>query len=487
MQFNELLLGQQIEAGEGERAITVEGITCDSRQVEPGFLFVAIEGFKTDGHRFIEDAVSRGASALVVQKQVPVPREIPWVQIPDTRRGLALMAARFYGFPCHKMQVIGVTGTNGKTTTTHMIKAVLDEAGKKTGLIGTIHNMVGERILPVTHTTPESVDLEKLLAQMVEEQVETAVMEVSSHALALSRVEGCRFDVAVFTNITQDHLDFHRDMEDYLAAKMKLFTGAGVSVINADDPHSPRVVEGSTGKIITYGIEKNADVMARDIRVTPGGVSFMAVGSRGAVRVNLQLTGLFNVYNSLAAFAVGVEEGLKPADIKRALEKVKGVPGRFELVNKGQQFAVIVDYAHTPDGLQNILSTAREFTRGRLITVFGCGGDRDRTKRPLMGEIGVSMSDMAVITSDNPRTEDPEKIIEDILAGVEEVKHARYTVIQDRRSAIACAIKSARPGDVVVIAGKGHETYQEINGERYHFDDREEAGIILEELDGAKS
>lgn len=487
MQFNELLAGLQVETGEGDRTVPVNGIAYDSRQVEPGFVFVAIEGFKTDGHRFIEDAVSRGAAAVVVEKQVTVPQGVSWARIPDTRRGLALMAARFYGFPCDKMKVIGVTGTNGKTTTTHLVKAVYEAAGKKTGLIGTINNMVGDRVLPVKHTTPESVDLQKLLAEMAEEQVEAAVMEVSSHALALHRVEGCRFDLAVFTNITQDHLDFHRDMDDYLAAKMKLFAGAGVSVINADDPHARQVIEAGAGKVITYGVEQNADIMARDINVTPGGVSFMVIGAMGAIRVDLQLTGLFNMYNALAAFAVGTEEGFPPGDIKMALEKVEGVPGRFELVNKGQQFAVIVDYAHTPDGLKNILSTAREFTRGRLITVFGCGGDRDRTKRPLMGEIGTSMSDLAVITSDNPRTEDPEKIIEDILEGVTGVGNADYTVIQDRRSAIAHAIKSARPGDVVVIAGKGHETYQEINGQRFHFDDREEASIILEELGGARS
>lgn len=487
MLFNELLAGQQIKAGEGNRSIPLKGITYDSRQVEPGFLFVAVEGFKTDGHNFIEDAVAKGAAAVVVQKQVPIPNGVPWVQISDTRKGLALMAARFYGFPCKKIKVIGVTGTNGKTTTTHMVRMVYEAAGKKTGLIGTIHNMIGERVLPVKHTTPESVDLQKIMAKMVEERVEVVAMEVSSHALALHRVEGCRFDIAVFTNITQDHLDFHRDMNDYLAAKKKLFAGAEISVVNADDRYAQQIIEGSGGRVITYGVEKNADIIARDINVIPTGVSFTAIGPRGSARINLQLTGLFNVYNALAAFAVGTAAGLKPGEIKGALEKLEGVPGRFELINKGQDFAVIVDYAHTPDGLKNILSTAREFTGGRLITVFGCGGDRDRSKRPLMGKIGAEMSDVAVITSDNPRTEDPEKIIEEILEGVKEVEDAEYTVIPDRRSAIRYAIELARAGDVVIIAGKGHETYQEVNGERFHFDDREEAGIILKKLGGAKS
>lgn len=487
MQFIDLLRGQQILAGAGDYAIPVSGIAYDSRQVEPGFLFVAVEGFSTDGHQFVADAAAKGAAALVVQKRLPVPGEIPWVRIPDTRRGLAMMAARFYDFPSEKIQVIGVTGTNGKTTTTHLIRAVFEEQGKKTGLVGTIYNQIGEHLLPVKHTTPESVDLQGLLARMVEGNVQTAVLEVSSHALALHRVLGCRFEMAVFTNITQDHLDFHQDMDNYLAAKMKLFAGAELSIINADALHASQIIAGSGGKVITYGINKQADIMARDIEIGPRGVSYSVIAPKGAMRVNLQLTGFFNVYNSLAALAAGIGAGFKLADIKKALEKLPGVPGRFELVDQGQQFAVIVDYAHTPDGLKNILATAREFTPGRLITVFGCGGDRDRTKRPLMGEIGVTMSDWAVITSDNPRTEDPGLIIEDILMGVKKLDQAAYIVIPDRRQAIARAIKSARPGDMVVIAGKGHETYQEINGERFHFDDREEAGMVLKELGGAGS
>jgi len=482
--LSDLLSGHQIEAGAAEGPVPVKGIAYDSRQVKPGYLFVAIEGFKTDGHHYIEDAVSNGAVAIVTQREVRVPEGISWVRIADTRKGLAQMAARFYGFPCDKMRVIGVTGTNGKTTTTYMIREVYKNAGKKTGIIGTINNMIGEKVLPVKHTTPESADLQKVMAQMVEEKVEAAVMEVSSHALSLHRVEGCHFDIGVFTNITQDHMDFHRDMEDYLSAKMRLFAGAEVSIINADSYYGERITEGSGGKVVTYGIESQADVLAREINISPAGVSFRVNWSGGDIQVNLKLTGLFNVYNALAAFTVGLEEGLEPEVIKDALETLEGVPGRFELVNKGQPFAVIVDYAHTPDGLENILSTARQFTSGRLITVFGCGGDRDRTKRPLMGKIGAELSDFAIITSDNPRTEDPERIIEDILEGVNSAGSVDYTVIPDRRSAIGHAIKSARAGDVVVIAGKGHETYQEINGKRFHFDDREEAGIILEELGG---
>lgn len=487
MLLKELIGDLQAEAIEGDCTLNINGIAYDSRKVEPDYLFVAIEGFKTDGHNFIKDAVARGAVAVAIQKQTPIPAHLTCVRLQDTRRGLALMASKFYGYPCSKIRAIGVTGTNGKTTTTYMIRKIYEYEGIKTGLIGTIHNMVGEKVLPVIHTTPESVDLQKLLCEMIMEQVNTVVMEVSSHALALHRVEGCSFKTSVFTNISQDHLDFHHNMNDYLAAKLKLFSNSEKAVINNDDHHSQKVIEASSGKVITYAIKKKSDVMASEIDISPTGVSFRVNEARGAIKINLKLTGLFNVYNALAAYSVGMAEGFEPQVIKRALEEVKGVPGRFELVNKGQHFAVIVDYAHTPDGLENILSTAREFTRGRLITIFGCGGDRDRTKRPIMGQIGAELSDIAIITSDNPRTEEPEIIINDIMEGVYKVKNARYFVIPDRRTAIGRALEIARKGDVVIIAGKGHETYQEINGKRYYFDDREEASLILERLGGVKS
>lgn len=491
MLLSELVAGQQVLEAGGPQDVDVSGIAYDSRKVEDGFLFVAVEGFRTDGHLYLEDAARRGAVAVVIQKQVQVPAGLAWVRVPDTRLALALMAARYYGNPSARLKMIGVTGTNGKTTTTHLIREIYREAGYRVGLIGTIHNFIGDRSLPVQHTTPESLELQSLLAQMEAAGVQVVSMEVSSHALSLHRVAGCYFDVAVFTNISQDHLDFHRDMEDYLAAKAKLFAGLDVdspkpgtkyAVVNADDPHAGRIIEKSGGRVVTYGIEKPADVVARDIIVTSRGASFEVVGEHGRVRLNLRLTGLFNVYNALASFAVGRLEGIPVETVKEALESVTGIRGRFELVNRGQDFTVVIDYAHTPDGLENVLKTAGEIKDGRLITVFGCGGDRDRTKRPLMGEIAARLSDVVVVTSDNPRSEDPEAIIEDILDGLRRVPGGRYEVVVDRRQAIRRAIEMAERGDVVVIAGKGHEDYQIIGDQRFHFDDREEAVIILEEL-----
>ncbi|MBF7083248.1 UDP-N-acetylmuramoyl-L-alanyl-D-glutamate--2,6-diaminopimelate ligase [Desulfallas sp. Bu1-1] len=468
----------------------VLGIAYDSRQVEPGFLFVAIKGFKTDGHLYVRDAVERGAVAVALQQDVPVPEGVSRVLAEDTRRLLPLLSARFYDYPARKMKLVGVTGTNGKTTTTNLVEAVYREHGFKTGLVGTIHNRIGDRVLPVERTTPESTDLQRLLAGMAGEKVQVVTMEVSSHALVLHRVDECEFDTAIFTNITQDHLDFHGDMEEYLRAKSLLFAGLGRDahkpgakhvVVNIDDRAAQAIIEACRVPVITYGVERPAGVTARDVRVTAGGVSFTAVVRDGeSIDLRLRLTGKFNVYNALAAVAAGVADGIPLPVIKRALEGVPGVPGRFELVDRGQDFAVVVDYAHTPDGLENVLVTAREITSGRLITVFGCGGDRDRTKRPVMGELAARMSDLAVVTSDNPRTEDPMGIIEDILRGVQKVAGANYLVVPDRREAIRRAIQSAKTGDVVLIAGKGHEDYQIIGTRKYHFDDREEAEAALQ-------
>lgn len=496
MLLSKMLDGLPLEAPVANRL--VRGIAYDSRRVEPGFLFVAIKGFTTDGHLYIQDAVQRGAAVVVLQDDLPVPGDTVKVLAPDTRRLLPVLSARFYGYPAGKMKMIGVTGTNGKTTTTNLIETIYRVHGVNTGLIGTIHNRIGGRVLPVEHTTPESADLQKLLAEMAAEGVGAVAMEVSSHALALHRVDQCEFDTAVFTNLTQDHLDFHRDMEDYLAAKLILFAGLGRNVhktgpkravVNADDPVAERVIAASTVPVITYGIDRPADVSARDVRVTTRGVSYTAEVNGETLFLDLKMTARFNVYNSLAAVAAGVADNIPLATIKKALEGVPGVPGRFELVDRGQDFAVVVDYAHTPDGLENVLSTAREVADGRVIAVFGCGGDRDRTKRPLMGEIAARISDLAVVTSDNPRTEDPLRIIEDILPGVRQVPNADYVVIPDRREAIGRAIRGAGPGDVVVIAGKGHEDYQIVGRQRLHFSDREEAAAVLENMttgEGAK-
>jgi len=470
---------------------SVTGIAYDSRRVERGFLFVAVKGFKTDGHLYIQDAVNRGAAAVVMQQDLPVPGDAVKILAPDTRRLLPQLSARFFGYPARKMKMIGVTGTNGKTTTTNLIENIYRAHGVKTGLIGTIHNRIGNRVLAVEHTTPESTDLQSLLAQMTGAGVEAVIMEVSSHALALRRVDQCEFDTAVFTNLTQDHLDFHGSMEDYLAAKLVLFeqlgrdaykTGPKQAVVNADDPAAKRIKAACTVPVITYGIKRQADISAADVKISTRGVSFTAVLDGEAMPLNLKMTARFNVYNSLAAIAAGIAAGIPPATIKGALEGVSGVPGRFELVDRGQSFAVVIDYAHTPDGLENVLSTAREVSKGKVIAVFGCGGDRDRTKRPLMGEIAVRLSSLAVVTSDNPRSENPLNIINDIMTGVQRVPEAVYQVIPDRRQAIDWAVRAAGPGDVVVIAGKGHEDYQIIGDRRLHFDDREVAAAVLDDI-----
>ena len=492
MLFRELLEAVEVCAAGGDPAVPVTGIAYDSRQVKPGFLFVAIKGFKTDGHEYIKEAIKMGAAAVVMQRETGAAPGTAWALTPDTRYALALLAARFYGHPSSKMKMIGITGTNGKTTTANLVAAVLGAAGQKTGLIGTIHNRIGERILPVKHTTPESLDLQRLLAEMAEEGVDTCVMEVSSHALALHRVAGCEFDAAVFTNFTQDHLDFHESMEDYLKTKLRLFEDLALrgakmqdkyAVVNIDDTRSAEFIKTTGVPVYTFGIEGQADVRAVDIGLNARGVSFIALGRWGRHPLNLKITGLFNVYNTLAAFTTAAALGIPAAAIRNALEAAGGVAGRFELVDRGQDFAVIVDYAHTPDGLENVLKTAAQITKRRLITVFGCGGGRDRAKRPLMGEIAAKYSDFAVITSDNPRTEDPLKIIDEIEKGLKPAVNERcYAVEPDRRKAIRAAVGTARPGDVVIIAGKGHEDYQVIGTEKFPFDDRLEAAKALDEL-----
>ncbi|TEB05834.1 UDP-N-acetylmuramoyl-L-alanyl-D-glutamate--L-lysine ligase [Pelotomaculum schinkii] len=489
MLFQELLKSVEVHAADGPQNTVLTGITYDSRKVEPGFLFVAVQGFKHDGAEYIPQAVEKGAVAVVAQKAVTVPPNVAWALVADSRQALALMSASFYGNPSTNMRMVGVTGTNGKTTTTNLIASVLDEAGRKTGLVGTIHNRIGARKLVVSHTTPESTDLQELLHEMATEQVSDCVMEVSSHALALHRVDGCEFDTAVFTNLTQDHLDFHPDMQSYLEAKQALFRklaepGAKrgkCAVVNADDAYAGSIIEAAAGvEVYTYGIKTSADVRAEDIDVSARGVSFTVTGKWGRCPLDLRITGLFNVYNTLAAFTACAAMGIPVEVIKKALEGMPGVPGRFELVDAGQDFAVIVDYAHTPDGLENVLKTAREITTGKLITVFGCGGDRDRTKRPLMGRIAAGYSDYMLVTSDNPRTEAPLDIIRDIEKGLEPVaENNSYTVEPDRRRAIQLAVRMAQKGDVVVIAGKGHEDYQIIGTQKYPFDDRSEAAAAL--------
>jgi len=474
----------------GNLDVMVNDVTCDSRQVRDGALFVCIRGYKLDGHDYAAHAVANGAKAIVAERKLPgIP--VPQIIVDNSRVALARLASHFWGHPSEKLKLIGVTGTNGKTTTTYLVETIMAKAGYKTGLIGTIKNKIGDRFYEVKNTTPESAELQRMLHQMVELGTDYVAMEVSSHALELSRVTGCNFAVGVFTNITQDHLDFHVNFANYVSAKTKLFTSMGTdqkrfAVINIDDPNSDYIMARTKVNIITYGIEKPATVTAQEIAVTANGVAFTAVTPQGKEKFKLKLTGLFNVYNALAAICVGLTQGVNLALIKEALESVPGVPGRFELIDCGQDFTVIVDYAHTPDGLENILKTAKAFAQRRIITVFGCGGDRDRTKRPLMGKVAAKYADYCIITSDNPRSEDPVQIIKETEAGVVEGGKSRddYATVTDRRQAIAKAIAMAEPGDVVIIAGKGHETYQIIKDKVLPFDDREVAREILRSRNG---
>lgn len=486
MYFRELVRELSPLASGGDLDRPVTGIAYDSRQVRPGYLFVAVKGMVTDGHRYIDDALKRGASCLLVQDEGAQPDDgTSWVRVENTRRDLGRVAAAFFGYPAERLHLTGVTGTNGKTTTTHLVSALYRLRGP-VGLIGTIHNRIGDQVLPVERTTPESSDLQELLHRMADEGVQRVAMEVSSHALSLYRVEGCRFRAALFTNLTQDHLDFHHDMNEYFQAKASLFLRLepeAVPVINIDDPYGARLSRMLGRRAVTYGLKEGALVRAVDPGIGPRGTRFTVESAWGRFPLELRLVGKFNVYNALAAVALGLAEGFSAEEIAQAVSAVEGVPGRFEPVYRGQDFGVIVDYAHTPDGLDNVLLAARKITLGRVIAVFGCGGDRDRTKRPLMGRIGVEKADLAIITSDNPRTEDPLAILEDVEQGVRGVKDAaRYVIVPDRREAIGRALEEAGTGDIVIIAGKGHEDYQIIGQTKFPFDDRKVAAEKLEAM-----
>lgn len=473
-------------ASGGNLEVPVNGIYYDSREVRPGGLFVAIPGYRTDGHLFLEDAVRRGAAAAVVERREAVPPGLAWLEVPDCRQALGDLAAAFYDYPARCLRLFGVTGTNGKTTTTHLIAHVLEAAGMATGLVGTVGNRLGDTWVEAARTTPEASDLQALLAAMRERGLAACVMEVSSHGLVLERVRGCSFDVGVFTNLSQDHLDFHPDVASYLAAKAKLFrlleperAGKQYAVLNADDPASRELARVTRVPVYTYGFKEKADVRAEKLKLGTTGSVLEVLWPGGRRELELKLTGGFNVANALAAWTVGWQEGIAPELVARALGEVTGVPGRFERVEAGQDFTVVVDYAHTPDGLANVLEAARAITPGRLILVFGCGGDRDRGKRPQMGAIAARQSDLTIITSDNPRSEDPEQIIAEILAGFLAVRRERYLVEPDRYQAIARALEMARAGDLVLIAGKGHETYQILADRVIPFDDRQVVRALL--------
>ena len=479
MKLHDLFRGIEVVRMFGAPETPVTGLHYDSRRILSGQVFFAIRGEQTDGRRFVRPALERGAVA--VASDAPPDSSLPpgavWVRVAHTRPALSQAAANFYGHPARGLALVGVTGTNGKTTTAFLVREILAAAGKTTGLFGTIEYRLGERRLPAPHTTPESLDLEAMLAELRGLGGSHAVLEVSSHALALDRVYGLAFRAAVFTNLTRDHLDFHGDMESYFAAKKKLFSGAGApppqcAVLNADDPRSADLGRCGSPSVIRYGIEAAADVAPQEDSIrTPLGV----------LRNCSRLVGRANVYNTLAAVAAAVALDLPKEAIERGVASLAAVPGRFEKVEAGQPFWVIVDYAHTDDALRNVLATARSLDPRRVITVFGCGGERDRTKRPLMGEAAAALSDLAIVTSDNPRSEDPQAIIEDVLAGVRKTGRP-FQVEADRAQAIEAALRAAGPGDLVLIAGKGHETDQIIGGQRRHFDDREVARRALREL-----
>jgi UDP-N-acetylmuramoyl-L-alanyl-D-glutamate--2,6-diaminopimelate ligase len=471
----------------GSPEVEIAGIAYHSGTVQPGDLFCAIRGFVHDGHRYAADAVRRGAAAVLVDHPL-TGIAATQVVVADTRRALAALAAAFYGDPSARLWLCGVTGTNGKTTTTYLIHAVLRAAGRRPAVIGTIGVLA--QGAPVefhmtTSTTPEAPDLQRLLRDLEADGIDHVVMEVTSHALELSRVASCHFRAAVFTNLTQDHLDLHGDLGRYRDAKAKLFAMVppdGATIVNADDPSGAAMAERSQGRVMTYGIDAPAEVLATDLVLAPNGTQFTVRWPEGSRRLSVRLPGRFNVSNALAAFAVGLAAGVDPEIIAPALGSVAGVPGRCELVEEGQPFTVLVDYAHSPDSLEKILRLAAQISPGRRIVVFGCGGERDRTKRPIMGRLGTRLADYAIFTSDNPRGEDPEAIIREIEAGVDGA--ANFESVADRRSAIERGIALAGPGDVVVIAGKGHETYQVTAGRVEAFDDREVAREVLRARQG---
>lgn len=476
----------------GNFQVSVNAITDDSRAVSTDSLFVAVRGERVDGHEFIPAAMKAGMVALVSQQPV---REVsfPFVRVDDSRKALGLLGSRFCGDPSSHIRMIGVTGTNGKTTTTYVCKALLEALGHPVGLIGTVVYQIGERTMQATHTTPGSLELQQLLATMVAGGCTSAVMEVSSHALAQDRTSGCEYDVAVFSNLTQDHLDFHKTMEEYFQAKLKLFTGltSGVktnkrAIVNIDDPYGNRIVEGCPAPVWTFGLKTKADLRAEAVRLSLEGTTFTAATPVGSFPIESHLVGEHNVYNLLAAIGVALHEGATPTQIRETVARISNVPGRFERVIAGQPFTVAIDYAHTEDALVRLLTAAQALKTGRIITVFGCGGDRDRGKRPKMGEAAVRYSDVVILTSDNPRTEDPLSILEQVEAGMIEAlrqrPHVRYRKVPDRREAIEEAVREAHSGDIVLIAGKGHEDYQIIGTKKVHFDDREVARNAIERL-----
>lgn len=478
MKLKELLKGVEIlsASSDADMEMDIKGIAYDSRKVEPGWLFVAIKGYETDGHLYIGQAMERGAAAVICERMA----DAPCIVVAASRPALAIVSVNWFGRPAEKLSFIGVTGTNGKTTVTYLIKHILETAlGAKVGLIGTNRNMIGGDTVETEHTTPESFELQELFARMAREGCRYVVMEVSSHALYLHRVDCINFKIGIFTNLTQDHLDFHKSMEEYLKAKARLFDRCELGIINLDDPSAEYLIENAKCEVYTYSARKNeADLVAKNINYKADRVEFESLTLDGISRTELRIPGSFSVYNALAAEAAGIKAGIELSAVTEAIKSAGGVKGRAEVVPTGGDFTILIDYAHTPDALKNILSTIKDVADGRLVVLFGCGGDRDPLKRPMMGEIAVKLADKVIVTSDNPRTEEPESIIADILEGMRDTD-TPFEVITDREKAIHHAIDTHMPGDIVVLAGKGHETYQIVGKEKRHMDERE---IVAEYL-----
>ena len=465
-------------------ATEIRALCTDSRRVAPGALFFCTPGLRMDAHDFAPQAIEKGAAALVVQRRLDV--DVPQVIVDDVRIATSYIASAFYGHPAERMMMLGITGTKGKTTTSYLVKSVMDAAGYKTGLIGTVGSMIGDESIPSRLTTPDPVETQQILARMADAGVQCVVMEVSAHAAAMHRLAGVKFRVGAFSNFSQDHLDFFRDMDEYFDAKMKLFEpGICESMVyNADDERVAGAMRALDRPALRIGIREPSDVYANDIEVGERGCSFLMTWHKQfRTSISLRLAGIFNVYNALLAAGIGICAGVGPEAIRRGLENVRAVPGRIELLDTGTPYRVILDYAHSPDALENVLAAVRDTTRGRLIALFGCGGARDHSKRPLMGEIAGRLADYCIITSDNPRNENPMDIIDAIEEGIR-LTGCAYTVIENRREAIRYALQFAQKDDVVVLAGKGHETYQEIHGVKYPFDEKVIVSEILTETKG---
>lgn len=472
MKLRELIKNLSIIEMNADAELEISGVSYDSRKTEKGDMFVAIRGFEADGHKFIPKAVENGAAVILCEEKPSC--DIPYVLVSDSRYGLAIVSRDFFGDPASEMTMIGITGTSGKTSSSYLIKHMLEsKLDAKVGLIGTNGNMIGDEFLHTEHTTPESYELHKLFRHMADSGCTHVVMEVSSHSLTLERVAGIHFDVALYTNLSQDHLDFHGTMEEYAAAKRKLFSMCSLGCFNLDDAWADFMRDGASCRTMTFSTEKNeADLVAKDIRLTADGVRFASVSGDEISMTKLGIPGMFSVYNALGTMSVGLALGLSLADCSDAMSSAKGVKGRLEIVPTGRDFSVVIDYSHKPDALEKVLKTLKPVTRGRLIALFGCGGDRDKLKRPIMGRIAADNADLVVVTSDNPRTEDPDEIIREIVAGMKD-KRTPTKVICDRREAIAWAIDNAAPGDALLLAGKGHEDYQVVGHEKHHMDERE--------------